>query len=61
MFLPQEAGAFANEIEKGTAKTSPKIEKICIFIFTDNICSTCNPMQVVVLCKFSHLEGSIIP
>ena len=51
MFLPQEAGAFANKIEKGTAKTSPKIEKICIFIFTDNICSTCNAMQVVVLCK----------
>ena len=46
-FLPQEAGAFRNNIAKATAKT----EKYVCYIFTDNICSVCNPMQVVIFCK----------
>ena len=36
---------------KGTAKATPKIEKYVYYVFTENICSACNPMQVVVFCK----------
>ena len=43
------------ELLKRTAKATPKIEKYVHYIFTENICSDCNPMQVVV-CKFSHLK-----
>ena len=68
-FLPQEAGAFGNNIEKERQKPRLKLKKY--YIFTENICSACNPMQVVVFCKkcinfvkqrlkFSHFEGSII-
>ena len=32
-------------------KATPKIEKYVYYIFTENICSTRNPMQVVVYCK----------
>ena len=46
-FLPQEAGAFGNNIEKAT----PKMEKYVCYIFNENICSAFNPMQVVVFCK----------
>ena len=48
-----------------------KIEKLCILIFTENICSACNPMQVVISfakinfvekrLKFYHFRGRIIP
>ena len=51
IFSPQEAGAFGNNIEKGTAKAMPKIEKYVYYIFTENICSSCNPMQVVGFSK----------
>ena len=51
---------------KETAKVTPKIEKYVYYTFTDNICSACNPMQVVVFChfvekriKFSHFEGEL--
>ena len=50
-FLPQEAGAFEKNIEKGPQMPHPKLKKYVYYIFTDNICSTCNPMQVVVFCK----------
>ena len=50
-FLLQEARAFGKIHKKGTANTTPKIEKYVYYIFTANICSTCNPMQVVVFCK----------
>ena len=49
MFL-QEVGAFGNN-RKGTTKATPKIEKHVYYIFTENICSTCNPVQVVIFCK----------
>ena len=42
---------FWKQHRKGTAKATPKIEKICMYIFTDNICSACNPVQVVVFSK----------
>ena len=29
----------------------PKIEKYAYYLFTENICSARNPMQVVVFCK----------
>ena len=67
-FLPQEARAFMNNIEK----PRPKLKKYMCCIFTDNICSVCTPMQVIFFCekcinsveqrlKFSHFKGSIIP
>ena len=49
-FFPQEAGAFRNNIKKEPSKSRPKLKKY-VYIFTDNICSACNPMQVVVFCK----------
>ena len=53
-------------------KTTPKIEKYVYYIFTEDICTASNPMQVVVFLqacinfvekrfKFSHFEGSVIP
>ena len=50
-FLPREAGAFGNNIEKEPQKPRPKLKKRVYYIFTENICSACNPMQVVVFCK----------
>ena len=59
-FSQQKGGAFGNNIGKepqkprpklhreGTAKATPKIEKHVYYIFTENISSTYNPMQVVV-------------
>ena len=49
-FLQQEAGAFGNNIGKEPQKPRPKLKYI-YYIFTENICSACNPMQVVVFCK----------
>ena len=46
-FLQQEAGAF----ESNTGKEPQKYEKYVCYIFTENICSACNPVQVVVFCK----------
>ena len=71
-FLPQEAGAFGNNIEKETQKPRPKLGKYIYDIFTENICSACNQMQMAVFfqkctdfagkrLKFSHFEGSIMP
>ena len=72
MFLTQEARAFGNNIEKEPQQPNPKLKKCVYYIFTENICSAFNPMQVVVILqtcinfveqrlKFSYLEGSIIP
>ena len=57
--------------EKELQKPRPELEKN-VYTFTENICSVCNPMQVVVFLqkcmdfveqrlKFSHFEASIIP
>ena len=51
IFLPQEAGAFGNNIEKEPQKLHPKLKKYVYYKFTENICSACNPMQVVGFCK----------
>ena len=50
-FLAQEAGAFGTYIEKEPQKPRPKLKKYVYYIFTENICSACNPMQVAVYCK----------
>ena len=50
-FLQQEAGAFGNNIEKEPQKPRPKLKKHVHYIFTENICSACSPMQVVVFWK----------
>ena len=50
-FLPQEAGAFGNNIEKEPQKPHPKLKKYVYYMFTENICSVCNKMQVVVFWK----------
>ena len=49
--LPQEAGAFRENIEKEPQKPRLKLKNIYI-IFTENICSACSPMQVVVFFLF---------
>ena len=50
-FLPQEAGVIGNSIRKEPQNSCPKLKKYVYYIFTENICSACNPMQVVVFCK----------
>ena len=71
-FLPQEAGAFGNNIEKEPQKRRPKLKKYVYYTFTKNISSACSPMRsssflqtcinfVEQRLKFSHFEGSIIP
>ena len=49
-FLQQKAAAFGNNIGKEPQKPHPKSKNMYI-IFTDNICSASNPMQVVVFAK----------
>ena len=44
-------GAFGNNIEKEPQKPRPKLKKYGYYIFTENICSACNPVQMVVFCK----------
>ena len=44
IFLSQEAGTFGNNIESKPQKSLPKLKKYVCYIFTDNICSVCNPM-----------------
>ena len=36
---------------KRTAKATTKTEKYVYYIFIENICSSYNPMQLVVFCK----------
>ena len=50
-FLPQEAGDFENDIEKEPHKSRPKLKKYVYYIFTENICFACSPIQVVVFCE----------
>ena len=71
--LPQETGAFGNNIEKEPQKPRPKLNNYVHYIFTENICSVYSLMQAVVFfckkcsnfveqrLKFSLFEGSIIP
>ena len=49
--LSQEVGAFGNDIEKNSQKPRPKLKKYLYYIYTENICSAYNPMQMVVICK----------
>ena len=50
-FLPQETGAFQNNIEKKLEKPRPKLKNYVCYIFTGNICSVCKPMQLVSFCE----------
>ena len=50
-FLPQEAGTFRNNIAKKPQKLRPKLKKYVCYVFTDNICSVCNLVQVTFFCK----------
>ena len=51
MLLLQEAGAFGNNIEKESQKLHPKLKKYVYYLFTENICSSCDPVQIVGFCK----------
>ena len=50
-FSPQEVGAFGINTEKEPQKPRPKLKKYVYYIFTENICSACSLMQVVVFSK----------
>ena len=51
IFFTARSWSFWKTPRKGTAKVTPKIEKHVYYVFTENICSACNPVQVVVFCK----------
>ena len=70
--LPQEAGAFGNNIKKDPQRPRPKTEKICIlFIYREYLlCLQSNVSSsffqkyinfVEERLKISHFESSIIP
>ena len=42
-FLIKQSGGFGNNTEKELQKPRPKLKKYVYYIFTDNICSVCNP------------------
>ena len=44
-FFIQGAEAFGNNIEKEPQKPRSKLEKYVYYIFTENICSACNPIK----------------
>ena len=50
-FFRTRSWRFLKEQRKRTAKATPKIEEYVYYIFTENICSACNPMQVVFFYK----------
>ena len=41
-----------NGKEKKPQKPHPKFKKYKYQIFTENICSACNPVQVIIFCKY---------
>ena len=49
-FFLQKAGAFGNKIKKEPPEPRPKLKRY-VHIFTENICSACNLMQVVFFAK----------
>ena len=49
--ISNEAGAFGNNIEKELQKPLPKLKEYMYYIFTENICSVCSPMQEVFFAK----------
>ena len=50
-FSAKDTGGLGNNIEKEPQKPRPKLKKYVYYIFTENICSAWNPVQVVVFCK----------
>ena len=46
--LPQEDGAFGNNIEKEPQKPRPKLKNYVYYIFTKNICFACSTVQLAV-------------
>ena len=51
-FLRQKAGAFGNNKGKKPQKPRSKLKSMhSYYIFAENICFACNPMQAVVYCK----------
>ena len=51
IFIWQEPGTSRNHIEKEPEKPHPKLKKCKYQIFTENICFSCNPMEVTVFCN----------
>ena len=50
-FFTSKSWSFWKQHRKRTVKATSKIEEYVYYIFTENICSACYPMQVVVVCK----------
>ena len=71
IFLPQEAGAFGNNIEKQPQMRGPKLEKYLLYIYREYLyCLKSNASGsflqkcinfVEQRLKFSNFEGSLIP
>ena len=51
IFLLQETEAFGSNIEKEPQKSHPKLKRFMCYISTENVCSACDSMQVVIYCK----------
>ena len=71
-FLITRSNKEKEQQRKGTAKATSKYEKYVYYIFTENVCATCSPIQVSVFLqkcikfrekqlKFSDFEDNIIP
>ena len=45
--LLEKTETFTSKTEKESQKSRPKFKKYVIYIFTENICSACSPMQLV--------------
>ena len=69
-FLPKEAGAFGNNIEKESQKPRPKLKKFINICKEYLLCLQSNASGSFLRkyinfaehrLKFSHFEGSIIP
>ena len=51
MFLPEEVESFGNTMKNKPQKPRQKLKKYVYYTFNENICSACNPMQMVAFEK----------
>ena len=59
IFFAKRSWSFGNNIQKIPQKPCPKLKKYAFCIFTENICSACNSMQMVFSCKNASILQNI--